>query len=268
MRGCPVRSPITAPMFASSRASALGFVDEQALSFNGVFDYMVLPIEASDLLRSDRAFSIGLYMAWHWQNDSVVLLSTMPTAEEDPTRHGFVLSVNLASGPEFGRFHCRFEGDVPAGQRARALGSSVFGWTARPAVTFLLTYDGSGSAAGFQLYVNGVPDNMSVVEDTLTGPVISYKRPNVAGNPGSGAIFRPTMDASQLILCDRALTQIEAIEHHNGIAGDPRNSQFGAAVRHWWPIGEGDVLPWLDDRISGLQAEAIGFTASGFVAKE
>ncbi len=76
-----------------------------------------------------------------------------------------------------------------------------------------LTYDGSGKAAGLQVFLDGKPQEVEIVKDHLTGP-ISSARPLEVGNKELGKAFKGRMDDLRIYNRVLAVPEIEQLAIH------------------------------------------------------
>ncbi len=181
---------------------------EQAFSFDGVDDFVEVTNEASfDFERTD-AFTIE---AWIKTSSDEILNIVSKIQNTSPFR-GYQLIKHQATGEAFG---------VPFGNRLyfflvydssimiRMAGSTDIadGQWHHVAVT----YDGSSSAAGVQIYLDGVLEGMNVTHDNLTETIQNDLPLQISGREGSNTVFNGLIE--EVAIFDRvlSLTEIQAI---------------------------------------------------------
>nr|MBA3440548.1 DUF1553 domain-containing protein [Pyrinomonadaceae bacterium] len=103
----------------------------------------------------------------------------------------------------------------------------------------VLTYDGTGKAAGLKLYLNGKPHDAEIVQDNLSGPVQTTAELQI-GNKQTGKSFKGQID--DLRLYDRTLAEaeIEQLAVHypiqsilSGVSGK-RTKEEGERLREYF----------------------------------
>ena len=157
--------------------------------------------------RADKPFSLAMWVLVRARNTMRLLHKIQDTE----TRRGFELFVD-----EFIKIGEPYE--LMRGQRIRVRlshrwpGNAIEVRIARHIRQgrwhqLTVTYDGSGSAVGVRFYVDGEPEEVEIVNDSLSGP-IHNDRPLAAGDKEVGPPFRGGMD--EMRVYDRVLSPAEA----------------------------------------------------------
>ena len=94
------------------------------------------------------------------------------------------------------------------------------------------TYDGSSTAAGIEIYVDGVPESLTTLADTLSSSTLSSVSLQVGARNG-GLTFEGDID--EVIMYNRTLTQEEVSQLYNGGfgGGDVLDSTLTADNDQW-----------------------------------
>lgn len=110
----------------------------------------------------------------------------------------------------------------------------------------VFTYDGSSSAAGTHLWVDGTDQVLTVVLDTLTDSILAGAPNLVIGRRsfGSGVNFTGTMD--EVVVYSKELTSSEVAVRYNGGAGTEDGGGTAIVARLTTP----DDLPGTEDSAS------------------
>jgi Concanavalin A-like lectin/glucanases superfamily len=110
------------------------------------------------------------------------------------------------------------------------------------------TYDGSSTAAGAHIYIDGVDQTLTVDQDDLSASIIT-SAPLCIGAQGGGTPFTGSVD--EVAAYDVELTLGAILELYN--TGNPidltKVSSAGDLVGYW-RCGDGDLYPYIADRSS------------------
>lgn len=234
-----------------------------ALFLNGIDEYVDLGTSFNTLLDSTNPFSINFVMNYIAQNDSPILLSNRDVG---PARPGFQVFVT-AGTPQ--RMRMSLVRDSPGGDLILVKGSTVFALGARPGRdTVLVTYDGSGTAAGIQFYVNGVAETMTIEIDALVpGSTVTSSSLNIAHRSTAPAnFFSGNFDSMSIYDVELSAAQAAELYNQNFVA-DPRLTTAAPSLIAYWPIGEGDSNPIVSDLIGGQDGTMVNMNDGNFVAE-
>lgn len=112
------------------------------------------------------------------------------------------------------------------------------------------TYDGSSLASGCNIYIDGVSQSLSVVQDNLTGSIQDFTNNTSIGARGdSNQAFNGYID--EVSVWNKELTGAEVTELYN--SGCPSDVSTHSAVANcvsWWKMGEDDTIASITDQIS------------------
>jgi hypothetical protein len=124
-----------------------------------------------------------------------------------------------------------------------------------------LTYDGSGKAAGLQLYINGKRHQTEVLQDSLSGMIKTDAELQI-GNKALGKPFRGGID--DLRLYDRALdgSEVEQLAVHypirtilSGVSGKRTRDEIGRVRDYFLTYAAPDSLQTLYAELKNLRKE-------------
>lgn len=111
----------------------------------------------------------------------------------------------------------------------------------------LWTYDGSSTAAGCKLYVDGVAASTTAVVDNLTATIVNTTALALGARAGGPGWFY-TGSLDEAAIYDKELSAGEVTWIYN--AGVPRlltDSGCPSNLQAWWKMGDGDTFPTLKD---------------------
>jgi len=102
----------------------------------------------------------------------------------------------------------------------------------------VLTYDGSSSAAGVNIYVDGVDEPLTITADTLSATTLTTNALTIISMNGAGSYSDTTVDEAAIY--DIELTQPQAEHHYNvgttEIVKDLKTRAFELANDAWYPF--------------------------------
>lgn len=111
----------------------------------------------------------------------------------------------------------------------------------------VMTWDGSGSASGITVYVDGVAVATSTTDDTLASNTVLNSYPfNIGARSNGSAAYAGSLHS--VALWNRVLTAEEVWEAWN--LGNPRDLLVHSAnsdLVGWWPLGELGTWPYVYD---------------------
>lgn len=105
------------------------------------------------------------------------------------------------------------------------------------------TYDGSSTAAGCKIYIDGVSQSLSTISDNLTASIL-----NTASFTLGGWTYFMTGSLDEVAVYNKTLSASEVSWIYNG--NSPRDLLASGAPSNlvgWWRMGEGDTYPYLLD---------------------
>lgn len=99
----------------------------------------------------------------------------------------------------------------------------------------IMTYDGSSTASGVKLYIDGILKSPSIQKDTLTATIKNSVNTQISGRNGSNNIFNGSIDEVAIfydVLTQTAVTDI----YNNGVQYTYNNSWFYLDSDNTWNI--------------------------------
>ncbi len=162
-------------------------------------------------LRRDRPFSVAVWIAGTGEGDLIPadrLLTVLEKVDAAQGRRGFeLLAGESRREPPFDlkfRLYVRLRSHRPDDAIEVRTQEGVIAGKFGSHLT--LAYDGSGKASGLKLYFDGIPRELEVIQDSLSGP-ITNRMPLEIGNKQSGNPYQGALD--ELRVYDRVLTEAE-----------------------------------------------------------
>ena len=162
-------------------------------------------------LRRDRPFSVAVWIAGTGEGDLIPadrLLTVLEKVDAAQGRRGFeLLAGESRREPPFDlkfRLYVRLRSHRPDDAIEVRTQEGVIAGKFGSHLT--LAYDGSGTASGLKLYFDGIPRELEVIQDSLSGP-ITNSMPLEVGNKRSGNPYQGALD--DLRIYDRVLTEAE-----------------------------------------------------------
>lgn len=129
----------------------------------------------------------------------------------------------------------------------------------------ILTYDGSSSAAGVQIFVDSVLGTNVVATDNLTGDFANAAKPLLIGSRDNAFLFM-NGNLNEPSAWDKVLTQAEVNELYNsGLATDLAVHSATADLISWWRMGEERTGSTIPDQIGSNNGTTILMDDSNFV---
>lgn len=124
------------------------------------------------------------------------------------------------------------------------------------------TYDGSSSATGLILYLNGISQTLSTVNNTLSASMLTSTEGTFGQFASSQYLSGKMWEITRF---DKALSSSEVLEIYNGgVNSDPSDYTFAANMANYWKAGTDDVYPTWDDNTGGLDGTMTNMTESSF----
>jgi len=179
-----------------------------ALSFDGVDDYVSVANESNFDFATPSPFSIG---AWVETTSTIYSMIVAKGTNADPYS-GYVMY--LDSTGQLGGYLI----GTPTTNRINELTTNgIINDGSWHYVT--MTYDGSSLASGLKLYVDGIEKTTSVFFDALTSSILTDVNLRIGTRDGGGAPFNGSID--EVAVYNTALTQTQITDHYRrGVAED------------------------------------------------
>lgn len=117
----------------------------------------------------------------------------------------------------------------------------------------VMTYDGSSTAAGVKIYVDGQLETPANVVDTLSASILTAANVNVATRNGAAADCF-TGRACQVSVWDDVLTAAEVWSvYRMGNPGDLSLLTTTAVLQSWWRLGDDTIYPVVPDSAGSVR---------------
>lgn len=228
------------------------FLNQLSTFFNGVNQYIDCSTEADAQYDGTAAFSISM-----WQK-KVNTAGSQIIVGNTGTLSGFnqvgiiaYFDINASNRVQF---------QINGGGTNRIKVRGVVGAPALGAWTnIVITYDGTQTAAGVNIYVDGSALSLSVQNDGLTLSSASVEPWTLGAKEGGGNPYLGDVD--EVALWDVELSAAEVTELYN--SGTPSNlashSQT-ANLTHWWRMGDGDTFPTIADQVGSMDGAMLNMT--------
>jgi len=97
--------------------------------------------------------------------------------------------------------------------------SSVDGISNNIWYNVVITYDGSQTAAGVKIYINGESVSLSVGSDTYTGTMITNENLTIGGQPTPTNPLYGNGNISNVSIYNKELSPSEVLQNYNGLKG-------------------------------------------------
>lgn len=174
----------------------------QALRFDGTDDYVSIGNSSTHSFDRANSFSIS---AWFYKNSitgPLGIFTKQNTTAGQFTGYGIaILNNNLT--PSFG-----LQSNTSNLANITAPAVSAGAWH-----HIVGTYDGSSSASGLKMYVDGVLQSSTITSDTLTSSIVNTVAPQISGRNGANQLSAGSIDDVRLY--NRVLTSDEAKALYN-----------------------------------------------------
>lgn len=158
------------------------------------------------------------------------------------TYRGYALDINVGEYLQFTLCH-----DSATDDQISVLSDDITGWRDGSWHHICWTVDGSSTAAGVLLYIDGALAGTWIWKDALTGTTLNTEPFRLGCSDwGKGDCFDGTMD--EFAVHAKELSAVEVAWIYN--SGTPRDLADGAAPSNlvgWWTMGDGDTYPTLSD---------------------
>ena len=224
-----------------------------ASTFDGSSEY----VSMGDVLDKERTDG---FSGWAWVKSSTTSDAILGKRTTDANLRGYEMGLDGT-----GKLIVEIQNAV--GNRIEVTTDDVWGDGAYH--LFAFSYDGSSTAAGCILYVDGVPVPQTANEDTLSATISNSADFTIAGRDGSTtAALAATLDEPGF--ADDELTQAQILELWNG--GTPPDVKgmtfytphvrFGGGA---WRAGDGDTTSVWTDVTGKNDGTVTGFAAANYV---
>lgn len=228
----------------TNRASYFGavpFSNDYSIVFDGSNDYVTIPHNASLNFARLQAFSFSCWVK------SLVPTSAANIAVKFTGGFGYEIYHDSS-----GRIEINYQGGG-AGNRIRrrhdtnTLTNGLWHHV-------VISYNGSSTAAGMLIYVDGVLGTNTTLNDTLTIDPTSLAALALATSSTGGVPrFQGFMD--EVAFWNVALTAASALEIYNASGNIDLESNTGnytesLSLVSWWRMGDGDTYPTISDNKS------------------
>lgn len=223
----PAYGSLEASGAAPLYASAFGGTDERCVVGNVT------------ALQKERTDTFSMLVRARWTPLSLMILAgKMGNAT---TNRGYDMHTNVLGG-----LNCNLNSDNGAGNKigVRAPGPFNDG-TFRD---FLFTYDGTSTAAGCRIYVNGVSQTLQVYADALSGTILDTASFMMGGRLEPGFVFPLTGDLKDVAVWSSVVSGADALAIYSALPYRSLHTVGPSAnLVGWWQMGDGATFPTIPD---------------------
>ena len=209
------------------------FVNAHSLNFNGINNY----VSAGDVLPFERTnpFSLSVWFRVGALGTNRVVLGKRDNTANARGYELFVLNSGVLS---------MILSSANVGNRIRVdTTAPILALTWYHAV---VTYDGSSLAPGVQIYLNGVPQGVTLTENTLSGTILSTA--NFQMGAREAAIFPFFGHMDEPAVYNIALTPAQVLAIYNaGVPDDLIALSTTGNLLSWWRNGDDAFYPTILD---------------------
>jgi fermentation-respiration switch protein FrsA (DUF1100 family) len=227
--------------------TVLNASSDNSITFDGVDEYINLGDTTSLRLAKADPFTLSIWAKLTLNNDNGSFISKYGASQGWTFKFS---GVNLLT-PEF-----------RSPSRAIKLSATVPNsllWS-----HYVITYDGTGLAAGFAMYANGSSLSITVVQDNL----LTEDFTTVGVDAKIGLYDRAATNFmagkyDETVKCDIELTSTQVTELYNG--GVPPyipDMSFFSDVSAWYRMGDNDTMPTVVEEIGDADGTAVNMTSS------
>jgi hypothetical protein len=126
------------------------------------------------------------------------------------------------------------------------------------------SYDGSATANGCVIYVDGQALTKKVLQQSLNGSIENMAPFTIGAREGIGVFFEGNID--EVTVFGSALTSTDVSEMLKTAPIDPKSMSAAGSLQAWWRMGDGDTAPKVSDHSGkGLFATMVNGGANAFV---
>lgn len=229
---------------------SIPFGNENSLEFDGINDYLETPHSTDLNFERTNAFSIS-----HWiKIDNITATHFWLSKRENAGNvRGWQTFYFANSGPALSL------SNINVGNRLFVYGPAL------PINTWyhiIFTYDGSSSASGVKMYLNGTSVSLVVQENTLTGTIQTNVPTNFGTRNGAtGNFFSGKADEIAVWNIELNQSQVNDI-YNSGVVRDLSTLSTGANLISWWRMGDNDTYPTILDQIGSNDFTMLNMTNS------
>ncbi len=227
------------------------FFNTQSLRFTGSPARVDMPLSSTVQFDQFDPFTLSA-----WIKPDAVNVNQMIMSNKQGNERGWELSLNTSGELQFVF--------GTSGSRKIELESNTLiqagVWT-----HVLVTHDGTGLAAGCNVYINGVLQIVQVIDDDLNATTVSTTPMSLGRDPGDNNLyFEGNLDSCSI--WNDALTASEVQEVWNsGNVPDLSLHSNVADLVHWWRLGDGgDSAVTTFDQAGSLDGALTNFSADPY----
>lgn len=205
----------------------------KSLQFNGTTKYVTL----GNTLQPYRLYPFSISI---WFKSSSATQQVLMSKQGDGTAYtGWNIQLTAT-----GALRVELVNDDATTNYIRVTTTST-GWADGSWHNVVFCWDGSSTANGVSLFVDGVLENRTNDVDSLTGEITTTAATYFGGRATTGSFLGLTGNLTLILAYSRVLTAQEVSELYND--GTPINPKFHANSKDslvaLWPLGTGDTYP-------------------------
>lgn len=207
---------------------ALAFTNNFATNFSGdTNDYGIVPHSASIDFNQNSGFSISAWV----KSSSASLMNIM---EKTASGAGYTLEISSSGLVRF-EFRATGLGDRLNVRTINSINSGTWRHL------IIKKTAGVTAASSVKIYIDGVLQTLTVLNDTLVNSPANIGNLYIAANASGGARFMGLFD--EIAMWNAELTESEVLEIYNGNNGVTNlltgSGQIASALVSWWRMGDG-----------------------------
>jgi hypothetical protein len=126
----------------------------------------------------------------------------------------------------------------------------------------VVTYDGSSTAAGVKLYLNGTAITLTATNDTLSASILNSQAA-VFGQIASLNYFDGHMDEVSIWSDDLTAAEVTSI-FNGGTPADLESHSAASKLLSWWRMGDGDSYPTITDQVGVVPGTMTNMLSTSF----
>jgi hypothetical protein len=233
----------------NSLFSPVPFVNTKSLQFDGVNDYVNIPNSVDLQFGIASAFSVS----WWIKTTAAVARDVLQKKINSGQNPGWGTHID-------GSQRIQFELRNAVSNRIvvrTSDGTTVNNGNWR---NVIYTYSGSGSASGVKIYLDGVLQTLTTVNDTLTSSPISNGPLRMCADESGSTTLACNLDEPSI--WGKELSQSEVTELYNlGVPNDLQSVSFATDLISWWRNGDNDTFPTILDQEGANHGTMINMTS-------
>jgi len=222
------------------------FKNEYSMQFDGVDD-KIYTGKVFNELDSNNSFSISVWFKTNVQTNKYLLTHFDPA----PSHRGTSLGIEST-----GNISTVIRNDNSTLNYIHVI-SNISGLNNNKWHNATITYDGTSTALGTKIYINGLMVSTTIAKDNLSGSIIPSS--NSFYISGSQSHISGYLD--NVALWNKELTSSEIAEFFN-LATDLSEHSTSANLIGWWRMGDGDEFPIVKDH-SGQGNDGVMINMAG-----